>query len=62
MKNLLFIDAGILAIAAVAAFLMEDLTLITEIVVYVSFLFFCYGGDFNRFFFYRVQDKGKLSC
>jgi len=44
MKSLLFIDAGIFIIAAVAAFLKEDLGLIIDIVGLTGLIFFVIAG------------------
>ena len=44
MKNLLFIDAGIFVIAAVAAFLKGDFTLIIEIIGYAGLIFIAIAG------------------
>lgn len=44
MRNLLFIDAGIFVIAAVASFLKGDFTLIVEIIGYAGLIFIVIAG------------------
>ena len=50
MKNLLFIDEGIFVIAAVAAFLKGNFTLIIEIIGYAGLIFIAISGIFAGFF------------